>query len=128
MGPYQRFPYFRNLPGTVSYFHWKIEPGGILIYNASDPVLSKLVEESSSTIRKMPYTLPPYTINDGVTQVTFEGSTGSLAIFGNHNLLNLHAAFLVCLELGISADNFLRRSVTLRVPQSAWSWWRAMIL
>ena len=37
-----------------------------------------------------------------------EGNKGSLQIFGNHNLLNLQAAFFVCKELGISADVFVK--------------------
>ncbi|HXB32232.1 MAG TPA: cyanophycin synthetase [Puia sp.] len=37
-----------------------------------------------------------------------EGQTGALKVFGEHNLLNLHAAWLVCKELGLDAAGFLR--------------------
>jgi UDP-N-acetylmuramate: L-alanyl-gamma-D-glutamyl-meso-diaminopimelate ligase len=36
-----------------------------------------------------------------------EGHAGALRVFGEHNLLNLHAAWLVCAELGMDAAAFL---------------------
>jgi UDP-N-acetylmuramate: L-alanyl-gamma-D-glutamyl-meso-diaminopimelate ligase len=37
-----------------------------------------------------------------------EGNETELNVFGNHNLLNLHAAWLVCKQLGVSVEDFLK--------------------
>jgi len=86
----------------------KIEPGGVLIYNMTDPVLKKLVEEHPAPIRRIPYGIPSHEIKNGITVVTLEGQVGVLKVFGEHNLLNLQAAFLACKELGIDAASFMR--------------------
>jgi UDP-N-acetylmuramate: L-alanyl-gamma-D-glutamyl-meso-diaminopimelate ligase len=52
--------------------------------------------------------VPQHTINNGVTQVTIDGVSTSLKVFGAHNLLNLHAAWLVTNLLGVDATAFAR--------------------
>src|SRR5882724_1015947 len=90
------FPTFDFYLEQFRIFIDKIQPGGLLIYNQTDPVLKKLVEENTSeAIRKKPYNVPSHSIADGKTMVTLGGSTGGLEVCGDHNLLNLHAAFLV---------------------------------
>lgn len=102
------FPTFDFYLEQFSIFIDNIEPGGLLIYNESDPVLKKLVEGNSSAVKRKPYSIPENYIKDGKTHVLLEGFEGSLKVFGDHNLLNLHAAFLVCRELDISAEHFLK--------------------
>jgi UDP-N-acetylmuramate: L-alanyl-gamma-D-glutamyl-meso-diaminopimelate ligase len=102
------FPTFDNYLDQFTIFLSKIEPGGVLIYNDSDPVLKKLVTGHPGSFRRIGYGVPPHRIENGVTLVELEGQTGSLKVFGDHNLLNLQAAYLVAKELGISAGNFLR--------------------
>lgn len=101
------FPTFDNYLEQFRIFIDKIEPGGVLIYNETDPVLKKLVREHSSKVRKIGYGIPTHVIENGITVVTLEGRTGALKVFGDHNLLNLHAAFLVAKELGMGAQQFL---------------------
>ncbi len=102
------FPTFPFYLEQFVIFINKIETGGILIYNESDPVLQKLVAENKRTdIRYQPYAIPEHTIVNGKTTVTMEGVTGTLKVFGNHNLMNLFAAFYACKELGISAAQFV---------------------
>jgi UDP-N-acetylmuramate: L-alanyl-gamma-D-glutamyl-meso-diaminopimelate ligase len=101
------FPTFENYLDQFRIFIDKIEPGGVLIYNDTDPVLKKLVEEHPGGVRKIGYGVPAHRIENGITVVTLEGQTGSLKVFGEHNLLNLHAAFLVAKELGMDAAMFL---------------------
>jgi UDP-N-acetylmuramate: L-alanyl-gamma-D-glutamyl-meso-diaminopimelate ligase len=101
------FPTFENYLEQFRIFIDKIEPGGVLIYNETDPVLKKLVAEHPSPVRKIGYGIPEHTIENGITVVTLEGRTGVLKVFGDHNLLNLHAAFLVTKELGMGTDQFL---------------------
>jgi UDP-N-acetylmuramate: L-alanyl-gamma-D-glutamyl-meso-diaminopimelate ligase len=101
------FPTFENYLDQFRIFIDKIEQGGVLIYNHTDPVLKKLVEEHPGGIRKIGYGVPAHAIENGITVVTLEGRTGALKVFGEHNLLNLHAAFLVAKELGMGAKEFL---------------------
>jgi UDP-N-acetylmuramate: L-alanyl-gamma-D-glutamyl-meso-diaminopimelate ligase len=102
------FPTFENYLEQFVIFINKIEDGGVLIYNETDPVLKKLVEDHPAAVRKIPYKVPENTIRNGETYIKLDGSEGRLNVFGNHNLLNLHAAFLVCKELGMTSAEFLK--------------------
>lgn len=104
------FPTFDFYLEQFKIFIARIETNGLLIYNASDEVLEKLVDETKRTdIRYEAYRLPTYFIEDGKTEVIIEGiKSMPLKVFGNHNLLNLHAAYLVCKELGVGAALFIK--------------------
>ena len=53
------FPTFDFYLEQFRIFIDKIQPGGLLIYNETDPVLKKLIEEhDTSAIRKSAYTVP----------------------------------------------------------------------
>jgi UDP-N-acetylmuramate: L-alanyl-gamma-D-glutamyl-meso-diaminopimelate ligase len=101
------FPTFEIYLEQFRIFIDKIEPGGLLIYNETDPTLKKLVEEHPSKLRRVGYGIPSHRIESGTTVVTLEGRSGSLMVFGDHNLLNLQAAWLVCKELGINTSDFV---------------------
>lgn len=103
------FPTFDfYLEQFITFIH-KIEKGGILIYNETDEVLKKLVEENKrSDIEYQPYAVPINQIIDGVTTVTINNESIGLSVFGNHNLQNLHAAYWACNQLGIHAYEFLQ--------------------
>jgi UDP-N-acetylmuramate: L-alanyl-gamma-D-glutamyl-meso-diaminopimelate ligase len=101
------FPTFEFYLEQFEIFISKIEPGGVLIYNNSDKVLEKLVEQTTrKDIRYQPYHLPTYFIENGKTAVMIDHVKTNLSIFGNHNLLNLQAAFFVCQELGVTPTVF----------------------
>ena len=103
------FPTFDFYLEQFTIFMQKIETGGLLIYNETDPVLNKLVTEHKRTdIRYQPYQVPQHTIENGKTTLTIEGHTSELQVFGNHNLLNLHAAWYVCRDLGMDAATFVK--------------------
>jgi UDP-N-acetylmuramate: L-alanyl-gamma-D-glutamyl-meso-diaminopimelate ligase len=108
------FPTFDFYLEQFTIFINKIEPNGVLIYNESDEVLKKLVNENKRPdIRYEPYSLPTYFIEDGKTEVIVGGEKSMpLKVFGNHNLLNLHAAYLVCKELGVGAHVFVKAITT----------------
>ena len=103
------FPTFDNYLEQFKIFINKIEPGGILIFNETDPVLKDLVElNERQDIRYQPYNIPACNIEDGVTTVQIGSAKGTLKIFGNHNLLNLHAAWYACRQLGINENDFVQ--------------------
>ncbi len=101
------FPTFDFYLDQFKIFIEKIEKDGVLIYNETDEVLNRLVADNKrNDIRYIPYALPSYFIENGVTSVMIGNDKINLKIFGNHNLLNLQAACMVCNELGVSARDF----------------------
>jgi len=103
------FPTFENYLEQFRIFIAKIEPGGLLIYNETDEVLQRLVTNNKrADITYQPYAIPAHSIENGKTTLTIESATAQLAVFGNHNLLNLHAAWFACRHLGIDAATFVK--------------------
>ncbi len=82
---------------------------GTLIYCEEDEELKKLCHEETKC-KLIPYSTPKHVIKNGITSV----ENTELLIFGNHNLQNLNAAMLVCKELGVSNDNFLKQISTFK--------------
>jgi UDP-N-acetylmuramate: L-alanyl-gamma-D-glutamyl-meso-diaminopimelate ligase len=103
------FPTFDFYLEQFRIFIRMIEPGGLLIYNETDPVLKELVETEQLNIRKTGYGIPEHRVKEGNTTVSIEGHAQELRVFGEHNLLNLHAAWLVCRELGLPVKSFLQQ-------------------
>ena len=102
------FPTFEFYLEQFVLFMNKIEAGGVLIYNETDEVLNKLVlANQRNDIRYIPYKVPAHQITNGQTYVTLEGVEGPLSVFGDHNLLNMQAAYYACAELGVSAKDFV---------------------
>ena len=108
------FPTFDNYVEQFSLFIETIEPGGKLIYCETDSVLNDLVKADDSTVAKLPYSLPVYNIKYGTTYIISDSKEYPLQVFGEHNLLNMEAARLVCDSLGIKADDFYQQISTFR--------------
>jgi UDP-N-acetylmuramate: L-alanyl-gamma-D-glutamyl-meso-diaminopimelate ligase len=107
------FPTFDFYLKQFIIFINKIEDGGVLIYNETDEILKDLVEKNHrSEIRYIPYLLPRHSIENGITSVIIGKEKVQLAVFGNHNLLNLQAAYFVCKELGIDDFSFAKGIAT----------------
>ncbi len=101
------FPTFEFYLEQFIIFINKIEKGGHLIYNNTDETLKVLVEQNRrEDIHYHPYQVPLHTISDGITTVSFDGAETGLKVFGEHNLLNMQAAWLVCKQLGVDAITF----------------------
>jgi UDP-N-acetylmuramate: L-alanyl-gamma-D-glutamyl-meso-diaminopimelate ligase len=103
------FPTFDFYLEQFTIFIQKIEKGGHLIYDETDATLKQLVEQHRrADLNYHPYGVPQHIINNGVTTVTVAGQETTLKVFGAHNLLNLHAAWLVVQQLGVDGDNFAK--------------------
>ncbi|MEO6133989.1 MAG: Mur ligase family protein, partial [Ginsengibacter sp.] len=103
------FPTFENYVEQFSIFIGKIEKGGYLIFNETDMVLSQLIKDSfREDLTYFPYHLPEFEIENGITNVSIRNQNTSLSIFGNHNLLNLQAAHLVCSLLNVNDATFAK--------------------
>jgi len=100
------FPTFENYIDQFRLFIETIEPGGKLIYCETDNILTKVVAEDKSKVEKLSYGLPAHNIKYGVTNIISGSKEHPLQVFGEHNLLNLEAARLVCGNLGIKSEEF----------------------
>lgn len=102
------FPTYEIYKEQFAIFIRDMQPGMVLIYNNSDEELVQVVKANGQHLQLIPYSLPKHTIENGITRVYFGDNEANLLVFGDHNLLNLHAAKLVCNQLGINDTDFLK--------------------
>lgn len=102
------FPTFENYVNQFEKFVDLIEPNGSLIYCNEDKELQKVATNSglSNHISKIPYSIPKHRIENGTTILEDNKQDIPLQIFGNHNLMNLNGAHLVCNKLGLTDSQF----------------------
>jgi UDP-N-acetylmuramate: L-alanyl-gamma-D-glutamyl-meso-diaminopimelate ligase len=102
------FPTFDNYVDQFRIFIEKIEPEGTLIYCGNDDVLKKTAEETQGrNISKKQYGIPPHEIANGTTTLLRDdGSRVPLLVFGDHNLMNLEGARMICEKAGITQQQF----------------------
>ncbi len=100
------FPTFENYVEQFELFVNQITKGGILVYNEEDPTVKKVAEESTNTIRRMPYHTPSYTVEDGTTLLDTPEGPMPIEVFGAHNLNNLAGAKWICQNMGVDEADF----------------------
>ncbi len=99
------FPDFDMYVDQFKIFILQIEPGGILIYNDDDEEISKIIQDlERNDLRLIPYTGMVMNANN---QIVFEGKEYNTSLVGRHNFLNMSAAMKSCIELGVTANDFL---------------------
>ena len=74
-----------------------------LIYFSDDKELCKLIKEDNGC-EVIPYSTPKHKIINGKTII----EKTELSVFGDHNLQNINAAKLVCMQLGVSKNTFFK--------------------
>ncbi len=101
------FPTFENYVEQFETFIKLIEPNGHLIYCNEDKVLAEVCSKNYSNLKsKTPYLIPNNIIENGITYLIVDTKKIPLQIFGNHNLMNLNGARLVCNKINISDTQF----------------------
>lgn len=100
------FPTFENYVEQFKIFIDKITNGGILVYNEDDAIVKQIAEEAERPIRKMPYALPDYSIENGITYLETPDGPMPIEVFGAHNLSNLAGAKWICQNMGIDEAEF----------------------
>lgn len=98
------FPQFDLYVDTFRKFVDLIEPNGTFIYFDGDDNLCSIAASARKDIILKPYNTPINKVEDGRTYITEQNIP--LSIFGKHNLQNMHAAQLVCEQLGIDEHTF----------------------
>ena len=111
------FPTFDNYMEQFRIFANAVPANGKLIYCLNDEVLKGVCESSSTLAEKIGYSIPQHEIIDGITYLKLGDSTSlndqlleparvKLNVFGNHNLMNIEGARLVCNAIGITNSEF----------------------
>ena len=100
------FPTFENYVEQFKIFTEQIILNGKLIYSVDDINVKNVSEASRKDIVKMPYSIPEHIIENDVTYIIYNKERIPLKIFGNHNLMNLNGARLVCNQIGINDTDF----------------------
>ena len=100
------FPTFENYVEQFEIFVNQITKGGILVYNEEDETVKKVAEETTNTIRRLPYTTPTYTVEDGTTLLDTPEGPMPIEVFGAHNLNNLAGAKWICQNMGVDEADF----------------------
>ncbi len=100
------FPTFENYVEQFELFINQITKGGILVYNEEDETVKKVAEQTTNTIRKIPYTTPSYSVEDGITLLDTPEGAMPIEVFGAHNLNNLAGAKWICQNMGVDEADF----------------------
>ncbi|WP_320814611.1 UDP-N-acetylmuramate--L-alanine ligase [Flavobacterium sp.] len=108
------FPTFENYVDQFRIFTNQITKGGILIYNEEDATVKQVAEETDNQIRRIPYTTPAYTVEDGVTLLETPDGPMPIEVFGAHNLNNLAGAKWICQNMGIDEADFYEAIATFK--------------
>jgi UDP-N-acetylmuramate: L-alanyl-gamma-D-glutamyl-meso-diaminopimelate ligase len=102
------FPTFENYVEQFKIFIDKIEEGGVLAYNTEDENIVSLVENSDAKIKFIPYCTPKYKIVKGKYILLSDIGEYELEVFGKHNLQNIEGAKALCMQMGVSEDEFYK--------------------
>lgn len=108
------FPTYENYVEQFQIFVDSIVRGGSINYNEEDKEVAKIVEQSENQIRKIPYTTPEYSIENGETLLHTPEGEMPIEVFGAHNLSNLAGAKWICQHMGIDEDDFYEAIATFK--------------
>lgn len=100
------FPTYENYVEQFEIFIQKITNGGILVYNEDDAEVKRVAEASTNPIRRIPYSTPKYSVENGVTLLETPEGAMPIEVFGAHNLNNLAGAKWICQNMGVDEADF----------------------
>ncbi|HOS47845.1 MAG TPA: Mur ligase family protein [Bacteroidia bacterium] len=100
------FPTFENYVEQFRIFVRQIPASGALIYCQEDEWVRSVSNDAVEGVKKLGYGIPANEIRDGITYLKTEIGEVPLQIFGDHNLMNLTGARLVCNQVGITDAEF----------------------
>lgn len=100
------FPTFENYISQFRIFMEMIPDSGALVYCAEDTEVQNVALSVQGKMKKLPYGIPEHSVKNGKTILSSPRGEFALKVFGNHNLMNLEGARLVCNQLNISDPEF----------------------
>jgi len=102
------FPTFENYISQFRVFMEMVPREGALIYCDEDIEVRKTAMAAEGEMLKLAYGVPEHRVENGKTVLQTAEGEFPLMIFGNHNLMNLEGARLVCNKLNISNSDFYK--------------------
>lgn len=102
------FPSFENYLDQFRIFLEKTEPTASIIYQGDDENLKKIILNGPAGLKYIPYHTHPYETKVNKTVLLTRGKQIPVRIFGMHNMQNLEGAKRICLELGVSEEQFYK--------------------
>jgi UDP-N-acetylmuramate: L-alanyl-gamma-D-glutamyl-meso-diaminopimelate ligase len=100
------FPTYENYVEQFEIFIKMITNGGILVYNEDDVEVKRVAELATNPIRKLSYTTPNYSVENGITLLDTPEGPMPIEVFGAHNLNNLAGAKWICQNMGVDEADF----------------------
>ena len=104
------FPTRENYRQQFIEYLMRMEQGGTVVWYADDPELAQVLDDvlrKRPDLRSFPYRMPDHVIEDGTLMLQMNGNHLPLGTVGAHNALNTAGALALCLQWGISTEDFL---------------------
>ncbi len=108
------FPTFENYVEQFQIFVDSIVKGGSITYNEEDPEVKRVVGASENSVRKLPYSTPEYSVENGRALLKTPEGPMPIEVFGKHNLNNLAGAKWICQNMGVDEDDFYEAIATFK--------------
>jgi UDP-N-acetylmuramate: L-alanyl-gamma-D-glutamyl-meso-diaminopimelate ligase len=100
------FPTFENYVEQFEIFANSIADKGDFIYCSEDKEVVRVANKSKDTLNKLAYGIYPHRIEKGITILDTQYGEYEISTFGDHNLMNLNAARLLCMSMGVEEKSF----------------------
>jgi UDP-N-acetylmuramate: L-alanyl-gamma-D-glutamyl-meso-diaminopimelate ligase len=100
------FPTFENYIDQFHQFADLVSTGGTLVYCSDDENVNAIGLSARKDITALPYSTPDHVIENGITKIVYRNKTIPLKVFGEHNLMNLEGARIICNQLGVKDEAF----------------------
>jgi len=102
------FPTFEEYVATFRSFAEAIPETGKLFWYKEDIELQRIAKSANIKADLKHYPGLDWEKRNDYTVIKFSGKEYKSHLFGNHNFQNMNAAMLVCSDLGIDSDSFLK--------------------
>jgi UDP-N-acetylmuramate: L-alanyl-gamma-D-glutamyl-meso-diaminopimelate ligase len=83
-----------------------MDGGATVFYNNEDTEVQRAIAGVTNPLKTLPYNMPTFHYDNGKAILDTENGALKVSVFGRHNLLNMQAAMAVCMELGVSKNDF----------------------
>ena len=108
------FPTFDNYVEQFRIFAGLVPEDGALVYCSQDETVKEVALTAAGNFRKIPYSIPPYRVENGTTILQTRQGDVRLMVFGKHNLMNIEGAHGVCKLLGVEDTDFYKAISTYK--------------
>ncbi|MDD4150915.1 MAG: Mur ligase family protein [Bacteroidales bacterium] len=100
------FPTFDNYVSQFEIFINTIKDNGKLFWFEEDEDLKKLADKNTKTTSNSYNKYEYFTDENSQVCVNFENKVYKMSVFGDHNMQNINAARLACIEAGVTEKQF----------------------